>query len=73
MSGTGRIVGGAIAPHPPHLVYAENPPQNEPRAECGWETLRWGYERLRANLDQAVALLQETVSRLSERMGYQGH
>ena len=50
MSGIGRIVGGAIAPHPPHLVYAENPRQNEPRAECGWETLRWGYERLRANL-----------------------
>ncbi len=48
--GGGRIVAGAIAPHPPHLVYAENPPQNEPRAECGWENLRWGYERLRRNL-----------------------
>ncbi|MCA9573427.1 MAG: tRNA U-34 5-methylaminomethyl-2-thiouridine biosynthesis protein, partial [Myxococcales bacterium] len=24
--------------------------QNEPRAECGWETLRWGYERLRRDL-----------------------
>lgn len=46
----GRIVAGALAPHPPHLVYAENPPQNEPTAECGWETLRWGYERLRADL-----------------------
>lgn len=46
----GRIVAGAIAPHPPHLVYAENPPQNEPRAECGWEELRWGYERLRETL-----------------------
>jgi 2-aminophenol/2-amino-5-chlorophenol 1,6-dioxygenase beta subunit len=46
----GRIVFGALAPHPPHLVYAENPPQNEPRAECGWETLRWGYERLRKDL-----------------------
>src|SRR5262249_52124555 len=33
-----------------HLVYAENPPQNEPRAECGWEELRWGYERLRRDL-----------------------
>lgn len=44
------IVAGLLAPHPPHLVYAENPPQNEPRAECGWETLRWGYERLRADL-----------------------
>ncbi len=47
----GRIVAGALAPHPPHLVYAENPPQNEPRAECGWETLRWGYERLRRALE----------------------
>ncbi len=46
----GQIVAGALAPHPPHLVYAENPPQNEPKAECGWETLRWGYESLRANL-----------------------
>ena len=50
--GGGAIVMGALAPHPPHLVYAENPPQNEPRAECGWETLRWGYERLRKNLSQ---------------------
>lgn len=46
----GKIVGGALAPHPPHLVYAENPKQNEPKAECGWETLRWGYERLRESL-----------------------
>ena len=48
----GGIVAGALAPHPPHLVYAENPPQNEPSAECGWEELRWGYERLRRNLDR---------------------
>lgn len=48
----GRIVAGALAPHPPHLVYAENPPQNEPRAECGWETLRWAYERLRKSLSE---------------------
>lgn len=47
---TGKIVAGFLAPHPPHLVYAENPPQNEPRAECGWETLRWGYERARTSL-----------------------
>lgn len=47
---TGEIVAGLLAPHPPHLVYAENPPQNEPKAECGWEELRWGYERLRRNL-----------------------
>ena len=46
----GSIVAGVLAPHPPHLVYAENPPQNEPRAECGWEVLRWGYERMRTDL-----------------------
>jgi 2-aminophenol/2-amino-5-chlorophenol 1,6-dioxygenase beta subunit len=49
-TGKGCIVAGVLAPHPPHLVYAENPPQNEPRAECGWEELRWGYERLRKSL-----------------------
>jgi len=48
--GKGKIVAGCLAPHPPHLVYAENPKQNEPKAECGWETLRWAYERLRENL-----------------------
>ncbi len=48
---TGEIVAGILAPHPPHLVYAENPPQNEPSAECGWEVLRWGYERLRKKLE----------------------
>jgi 2-aminophenol/2-amino-5-chlorophenol 1,6-dioxygenase beta subunit len=48
----GQIVAGVLAPHPPHLVYAENPPQNEPRAECGWENLRWGYERLRRDLSK---------------------
>ena len=46
----GEIVLGALAPHPPHLVYAENPPQNEPNAECGWEGLRWGYHRLAKKL-----------------------
>ncbi|MBR56752.1 MAG: tRNA U-34 5-methylaminomethyl-2-thiouridine biosynthesis protein [Myxococcales bacterium] len=50
MSEKGRIVAAALAPHPPHLVYAENPPQNEPSAECGWEQLRWGYEKLRRDL-----------------------
>ena len=47
----GKIVAGCLSPHPPHLVYATNPPQNEPSAECGWETLRWGYERMRKQLD----------------------
>ena len=46
----GEIVAGCLAPHPPHLVYAENPPQNEPTAEGGLEQLRWGYERLRESL-----------------------
>ena len=46
----GEIVLGALAPHPPHLVYAENPPENEPNAECGWEGLRWGYHRLAKKL-----------------------
>jgi len=49
----GKIVAGFLAPHPPHLVYAENAPQNEPKSEGGWDVLRWGYEKLR-----------ETVSRL---------
>jgi 2-aminophenol/2-amino-5-chlorophenol 1,6-dioxygenase beta subunit len=47
----GQIVAGALAPHPPHLIYAANPPQNEPRAECGWEMLRWGYERMARDIE----------------------
>lgn len=46
----GKIIAGVLAPHPPHLVYGENPPQNEPRSECGWENLRWAYERCRKNI-----------------------
>jgi 2-aminophenol/2-amino-5-chlorophenol 1,6-dioxygenase beta subunit len=49
-NGSGEIIAGIMAPHPPHLVYAENAPQNEPRAECGWEELRWAYERCRRSL-----------------------
>jgi 2-aminophenol/2-amino-5-chlorophenol 1,6-dioxygenase beta subunit len=44
------IVAGYLAPHPPHLIYAENPPQNEPRSQGGWETLRWAYEDVRARI-----------------------
>jgi len=47
----GQIIAGFLAPHPPHLVYGENPPQNEPRSKGGWEALRWAYERARASLD----------------------
>jgi aromatic ring-opening dioxygenase catalytic subunit (LigB family) len=46
-----EIIAGFLAPHPPHLVYGENPPQNEPRSQGGWEALRWAYERARASLD----------------------
>ena len=48
----GEIVAGFIAPHPPHLVYGENPPQNEPRSKGGWEQLRWAYEKVRASIDE---------------------
>lgn len=48
--GSGKIVAGVLAPHPPHLVYAENPPQNEPKSECGWEVLRWGYAACREHV-----------------------
>ncbi|MCB0379219.1 MAG: tRNA U-34 5-methylaminomethyl-2-thiouridine biosynthesis protein [Bdellovibrionales bacterium] len=51
MSTKGKIVAGCMAPHPPHLVYGENPPQNEPKSECGWESVRWAYERLRQSLE----------------------
>lgn len=46
----GRIVAGFLAPHPPHLIYAENPPQNEPRSRGGWDVLRWGYETARQRI-----------------------
>lgn len=48
----GEIIAGFLAPHPPHLVYGENPPQNEPRSEGGWEPLRWAYERARRSLER---------------------
>ena len=48
----GQIIAGYLAPHPPHLVFGENPPQNEPRSQGGWEPLRWAYERARETLDE---------------------
>jgi 2-aminophenol/2-amino-5-chlorophenol 1,6-dioxygenase beta subunit len=48
----GKIVAGFLAPHPPHLVYAENPPQNEARSKGGWEQLRWAYERARRSIEE---------------------
>ncbi|WP_084211250.1 tRNA U-34 5-methylaminomethyl-2-thiouridine biosynthesis protein [Pseudonocardia acaciae] len=41
------IVAGYLAPHPPHLIYADNPPQNEPRSTGGWDLLRWAYQEVR--------------------------
>lgn len=49
---TGRIISGWLAPHPPHLVYAENPSQNEPKSRGGWETLRHAYQACRESLEQ---------------------
>lgn len=46
----GKIVAGFLAPHPPHLVYGENPERNEPRSTGGWEVLRWAYERCRKKI-----------------------
>jgi 2-aminophenol/2-amino-5-chlorophenol 1,6-dioxygenase beta subunit len=48
----GEIIAGFLAPHPPHLVYAENPEQNEAKSQGGWEPLRWAYERARASLEE---------------------
>jgi 2-aminophenol/2-amino-5-chlorophenol 1,6-dioxygenase subunit beta len=47
----GEIIAGFLAPHPPHLVYGENPPQNEPKSKGGWDQLRWAYQQARADLD----------------------
>ncbi len=46
----GNIVAGVLAPHPPHLVYAEKTSRNEVHGECGWESLRWAYENCRKNI-----------------------
>lgn len=48
----GRIAAGFLAPHPPHLVYGENPPQNEPRSRGGWEVLRWAYDKCRRRIKE---------------------
>ncbi|MDA0666487.1 MAG: tRNA U-34 5-methylaminomethyl-2-thiouridine biosynthesis protein [Planctomycetota bacterium] len=52
MSEPGRIVTGCLAPHPPHLVYAANPEQNEPRSSGAgaWAPLLEGYARLRESI-----------------------
>ncbi len=51
-AGPGRVVAGCLAPHPPHLVYAANPEQNEPRSSGAgaWKSLLDGYESLRQSL-----------------------
>src|SRR6056297_3242631 len=49
---SGEIIGGFLAPHPPHLVYGENPPQNQPKSRGGWEPLRWAYENCRQRIKE---------------------
>jgi 2-aminophenol/2-amino-5-chlorophenol 1,6-dioxygenase beta subunit len=46
------ILSGWLAPHPPHLVYGENPPQNQPRSRGGWESLRFAYDACRQRLKE---------------------
>lgn len=48
----GKIIAGFLAPHPPHLVYGENPPQNEPKSRGGWEVLRWAYDNCRKRIKE---------------------
>lgn len=48
----GRILAGFLAPHPPHLVYGENPEQNEPKSRGGWEVLRWAYDACRKRIKE---------------------
>ena len=50
MADRGQIVASFLAPHPPHLVFGENPERNEPRSTGGWEMLRWAYEECRARI-----------------------
>ena len=50
MAESGKILAGFLAPHPPHLVYGENPARNEPRSTGGWEMLRWAYEKCREKI-----------------------
>jgi 2-aminophenol/2-amino-5-chlorophenol 1,6-dioxygenase beta subunit len=50
MADSGKILAGFLAPHPPHLVYGENPARNEPRSTGGWEMLRWAYEKCREKI-----------------------
>lgn len=52
MKEKGTIVTGCLAPHPPHLVYAANPEQNEPRSSGAgaWKPLLEGYEKLRQSI-----------------------
>jgi 2-aminophenol/2-amino-5-chlorophenol 1,6-dioxygenase subunit beta len=51
----GRIVRGCLAPHPPHLVYAANPEQNEPKSSGAgaWKTLLDGYAAMRESLAES--------------------
>lgn len=52
MAKKGEILVGFLAPHPPHLVYGENPERNIPKSTGGWEVLRWAYENCREKIRQ---------------------
>lgn len=52
MPSKGQILAGYLAPHPPHLIYAENPERNDPKSSGGWEVLRWAYEECRRRIQE---------------------
>ncbi len=52
MQGQGGILAGYLSPHAPQFLYAENPSQNEPRAQGGWDVVRWAYAAAREDLER---------------------
>jgi len=40
----GEIIGGLLAPHPPHIVYGDNHWRNEPKSECGWPRTFFAFQ-----------------------------
>ena len=53
--GSGRIVMGALAPHPPHLVYADNPTRIR-TAELVAEQL---HQLVADDLDELLIYIEE--------------
>ena len=75
--GTGTIVSGCLAPHPPHLVYATNPVQNEPEATGGTEAAgaeglgvdRETSEAAAAGIVEAATVAAGVANAMSETAG----